>query len=103
MRTFDVVSQITELNSQPYNDSKITLEVICATLDSTVTLAQFQGNQNNFTKMSPILDTQSGLAISDVLTNGNYIMYSSLRAFFLGLQLNPDSATTGTVTIIGRV
>ena len=96
------VQLLSELNSQPFNLSKINLEVVCAGLDSTVILSQFKGNSNVYASMSPILDTSTGVAIADVLTNGSYFITSGTDGFFLGLYLNVGTATTGTVTIIGR-
>ena len=100
--TDSVTQQISQLNAQPYNNSRVTLSIVCASLDATVTLAQLQGNNETFAEMSPILDTQTGLAVSDVLTNGNYVIYSELRAFFLGISCAYGSATTGTITVTIR-
>ena len=83
-----------------YYDSKINLEVVCAGLDGNVTLSQFQGLQNDVNAMSAINDTATDLPIVTTLTNGNYFLKSVTRAFFLGLTLDPLSATTGTVTVI---
>ena len=84
----------------PYEDSKVNLEVVCDSLDSVVTLSQFQGLQDDITKMSAINDTATKLPIVTTLTNGNYFLKSVTRAFFIGLTLNVQSATTGTVTVI---
>lgn len=99
----DYTTQLSDINTAlPYYDRRITLEIVCDSLDSTVTLSQKQGLQDDISTMAPILDTETGASIADVLTNGNYIIESVTRSFFLGLSLDVGSATTGTVTVIIR-
>lgn len=93
---------LSESNTLPFNDSVITLSIVCAGLDAPVTLNQFQGNNDIFASMSPIVDTLTNTNVSDVLIDGNYSIKTTLSSFFLGLEVVYGSATTGTITIIGR-
>jgi hypothetical protein len=93
--------QLSQINSQLL-DSKIELTVVASGLDADVQLSQFQGNTGTFSDMGAILDTQTELPIQDIITNESRPIISTTRFFYLGLELDPLTATTGTVTVTGR-
>lgn len=96
------VQQLSIANSQ-LTDSKIELTVVASGLDADVSLNQFHGNTNDFTDMGAILDKETDLPIEDVFNDGSFPIISTTRFFYLGLELDFLTATTGTITITGRL
>ena len=91
------------INSGAVSNSRITLTIVCAGLDSDVVLSQLEGNIEDVAKMSPVLDATELTPIADTLSGSDiYVIFSEIKSFFLGLSLAVGSATTGTVTITGR-
>lgn len=99
--TEEFTINLSEINAQLI-DSKIIIEVVADSLDADVQLSQFQGNTNTFDSMSPILDTVSFNPIVTTISNGSFILISTTRAFFLGLELAKLTATVGTITVTIR-
>lgn len=99
--TEEFTINLSDINAQ-LDNSKIIIEVVAAGLDADVQLSQFQGNTNTFASMSPILDTVSFNPVITTISNGSFMLISTTRAFFLGLELAKLTATTGTVTVTIR-
>lgn len=97
----EFAQQLSIFNNQAINP-KLELTVVATGLDADVQLSLFQGNTETFSDMGAILDTETSIPIADTISNGSTSIIATTRFFFLGIELDPLTATTGTVTITGR-
>jgi hypothetical protein len=69
---------------------------------ATVDLKWFQGNTDDITKMSPVIDADANDIETSIVTN-EYYLIAEMEGIYLGLELDPLTATAGTLTITGRI
>lgn len=75
---------------------KISLNLQVSGLDFDVQIQWLQGNEPEIAKMGRLLDADENPIITD-LTNDVYYLIAESDAPYIGIQLIPLTATTGTI------
>lgn len=104
---FQIVLDVTGITSNTAQISGlragvIALEIEATGLDAVVDLKWLQGNTDDITKMSPVIDADT-VDVETSITNGDYFLIAEMEGIYLGLELNLLTATAGILTITGRI